>query len=148
MKNLILLTTLFIGLNTFAANGNPVINAKVLKTFNHVFKDAKNVYWYKHTNYLQASFTDGDIKTKAYIDSNGQLLQTIRYYKENNLPANVLYKLNKKYSQQTIWGVVEVSDNRSTNYHITLKDRNNWYKIQVTNEGNIVLKKKFKRGDI
>lgn len=148
MKNLILAAAIFLSTNVFATESNPNVNAKVLATFNQVFKDAKDVHWVNTAKYVEASFVNGSVKTKAFIDSNGKLLQTIRYYKEEGLPAQLLYNLKQEYNNHIVWGITEVSSDKGTLYNITLKDKKNWYHIKMNAESQMELVKKYKRGEI
>lgn len=149
MKNLILAATIFLSMNAFATENNPTVNSKVLNTFNKVFKDAQNVQWSTTARYAEASFTTkGAIKTRAFIDTNGNLLQTIRYYKEESLPAQLLYNLKSEYNNHIIWGVVEVSNRKGTLYNITLKDDKYWYHVKMAPNSNMQLDKRYKRGEL
>lgn len=147
MKNLILLATVFFSMNVFAAEKNPTVNEKVLKTFNQVFKDAQNVHWNNGVKYTEATFESGTVKTKAVLDNDGNLLQTIRYYKEEGLPANILYNVQKQYCHE-VWGVTEVSNSKGSVYNVVLKCKKYWYNVKADAGGNVELVKKFKRADI
>lgn len=147
MKNLILLATVFLSLNVFAAEKNLPINEKVLKTFNQVFKDAQNVTWNSTDKYAEATFKSGDVKTKAFLDNDGKLVQTIRYYQQENLPSNILYNIQKKYSHK-IWGVTEVSNSTGTVYNVVLKSSKHWYTVKANSDGEVLLVSRLKRGDI
>lgn len=147
MKNLILAAALLVTMNSFAADKNPTVNEKVLKTFNQVFKDAENVKWNNVAKYSEASFNTGDIKTKAILDNDGNLVQTIRYYKQENLPANILYNVQKDYCHE-VWGVTEVSNVNGTLYNVVLKCKKFWYNVKADANGNVELAKKYRRGDI
>lgn len=147
MKNLILLAALFVSINVFAAEKNPTVNEKVLKTFNLLFKDAQDVRWSTATPYSVASFESDDVKTKAVFDKEGNMMKTFRYYKEDKLPANILYNVKKRFDHE-VWGVTEVADNNGTEYHIALKSSERWYTVKADANGTVLLLKKFKRGDI
>ena len=147
MKNLILVATVFVSMNVFAANSNPTVNEKVLYTFNQVFKEAQNVHWNTTAMYSEASFESGNVKTKAFLDEDGNLVQTIRYYKEDKLPANILYNIQRKYCQE-VWGVTEVSNSHSTTYNVVLKCKKYWYQVKADADGRVELITKYTRGDI
>lgn len=147
MKNLILLVTVFFSMNVFAAEKNPTVNEKVLKTFNLVFKDAQDVQWKTTAKYNEATFNTGDVRTKAILDDNGNLLQTIRYYQEEHLPANILNNIQKKYCHE-VWGVTEVSNSNSTVYNVVLRGKKFWYNVKADARGDVELVKRFRRADI
>ncbi|MGJ7033425.1 hypothetical protein [Niabella hirudinis] len=149
MKLFILTAALSLGLNAMTAvAANPNVNAKALKTFNAIFTNAQNVQWNTTADYNEASFRAGSISTRAVIDNNGVLIRTIRYYKENNLPSNILYKIKKKYDGKEIYGVTEVTSAEGTNYHIVVRDARNLYNVAADNNGSVTQTAKYKRGDI
>ncbi|MCD2424596.1 hypothetical protein LQ567_17580 [Niabella pedocola] len=149
MKLFILTAALSLGLNAMAAvTVNPTVNDKVLKTFKEVFSNARDVQWSTTADYNEASFRSGSISTRAVIDNNGALIRTIRYYKENNLPSNILYKIKKKYDGKEIYGVTEVTNNEGTNYHIIVRDSRSIYSVTADNNGSVMQTAKYKRGDI
>lgn len=149
MKLFILTAALSLGLNAMAAvTVNPSVNEKALKTFNTIFTNAQNVQWNTTADYNEASFLSGSISTRAVIDNNGALIRTIRYYKENHLPSNILYKIKKKYDGKEIYGVTEVTNEDGTNYHIVVRDARHIYKVTADNSGSVMQTAKYKRGDI
>lgn len=143
MKHLILLATVFVSFSSFTTAANPTINEKVLKTFNQVFKHAKNVQWHIAAQYNEAAFEADNVKTRAFIDESGNLIKTIRYYKEDKLPANIVYNVKQQYCHD-IWGVTEVSTANGTTYNIVLKCKKYWYYIIANDSGDVMLDKKFK----
>ncbi|MCH5690690.1 hypothetical protein LWM68_44560 [Niabella sp. W65] len=97
MKNLILSAAFILALtgSAFAGSVEPA-NEMVLKTFSQIFKEAYNVSWSNTGKHFEAYFVgDNNIKTRALLDAKGNLIQTIRYYKEEELPSNVLYAVKK-----------------------------------------------------
>lgn len=148
MKNAVLIFLVVAGtaFNSFAAT-SPV-NEKVLKTFNDVFKQAVNVRWNEKDKVSQADFDLNTIKTRALFDSNGNLIQTVRYYGEQNLPSHILAALKKKYTDKEIWGVTEVSNENGLQYEIAIRDAKHWFTLSSDANGNIQLVKKFNRGDL
>lgn len=154
MKNLLFLATFSIGVlasnaTNLANNRGPEpANQKVVKTFNDVFKNAENVQWGTNDQLNVASFTTGAVRVTAILDNKGNLVRTIRYYKENDLPANILFRIKKKYHFQEVWGVTEVSNANGTRYLITLKDAAYWYHVKANAQGEISLQSKTDRGDI
>lgn len=148
MKNVLILTFVLMGLSSLSHASVPTnVNEKVIHTFNKVFKNAQNVVWASKEKYNEASFDMGSVKTKAIINNDGHLIQTIRYYKEANLPSNILYSVRKKYNNEEIWGVTETSSENGVNYYITLKSEKSWYNIHANQNGSITLESKYNRAD-
>ncbi|HOZ98087.1 MAG TPA: hypothetical protein PKY86_04645 [Niabella sp.] len=148
MKTLIISAALLLSVafNASASNVDPA-NEKVIKTFKLLFKNAENVIWSNTENFYQASFTKADISTRAIFDSKGKLVQTIRYYKETFLPANVLYSVKKEFSGMDIWGVTEVSNDKGVNYRIVLLDNEHYTHINANDAGETEVVNQYDRGD-
>ncbi|MBK5270017.1 MAG: hypothetical protein JJE22_03290 [Bacteroidia bacterium] len=144
MKKIIYMAVL---LASFAATAapRPEISDKVLKAFNETFSSAENVTWEEFDNKnCQANFKMNEIIVKVLYDDDGNLLQTIRYYTEKNLPPNIIIKLKKKYPGKEIFTVTEVASQNDIVYHITLKDEKNWYIVKSDYLGNLEQTSKFK----
>lgn len=149
MKNLILSAAVLImfSVSANANNGKPD-NEKVLKTFTEIFKDAHNVSWNEAGKNYEAFFISDEVKTRAMFDSKGNLMQTIRYFKEDKMPANILYNIKKQYSGKEIWGITEVSNKNGIIYNIVLRDEKDYLTINANNNGETELVTKYKRGDL
>ncbi|WP_018627304.1 hypothetical protein [Niabella aurantiaca] len=148
MKLLLIFVATALSIHVVANKPAPVINEKVLNTFNVIFKDAGQVSWIEAPDYIIAVFKKDHILYRAMLDkTNGSLLQTIRYYGEKNLPPNLLFDIKKKLGEKQIFGVTEVMTAHTTNYIIVVNDARNMYKINVDADGNITFLKKFKRRD-
>ena len=148
MKYLILSAAVIfvLAFNAAATTAEPV-NEKVLKTFSQIFKEADNVSWTNTGTHFEAYFVVDDVKTRALLDEKGTLVQTIRYYKEDGLPSNVLYNIKKAHQGKEIWGVTEVANKNGVNYRVVLKDDKNYTHINANSTGDIETVKKYKRGD-
>jgi hypothetical protein len=147
MKKLIYLAVFVTSLSAAATITPPEISEKVLKAFKETFTEATNVSWQEMDNSCQANFKLSEIQVRAVYDNEGNLLETVRYYGERNLPVNIIAKLKKKFSGKEIFGVTEISSENSLNYYITLKDDKNWYKIKSDPYANLEQTEKFKRAD-
>jgi len=146
MKKIIYLAVLLTSLTATAATP-PEISEKVLKAFKETFSFAENVTWEELNNTCQASFKQSEIAVRATYDNEGNLIKTIRYYTQENLPPNILAKLKKKYSGKEVFGVTESSTEDEISYNIALKDDKNWYNIKSDPYGNLLQIEKFKRGE-
>ena len=148
MKNLILSAAVLIAL-TFNASAAPVEpdNKKVQETFDAIFKDAIDVSWTNDNKNYEAFFIADNIKTRATIDAKGNLLQTIRYYQAEDLPANVLYHVTKEFKGQDVFGVTEVSNRSGVHYRIVLRDDSHYTHIYANNAGDTEVVATYKRGD-
>ena len=129
------------------ATGRPEVNEKILKSFTQTFIYAQDVVWDEKDNVFQANFWQGEINIRAKYDDQGNLLGTIRYYFEKQLPPNIVSKIKKKYPGKFIYGVTEVSSDDEVNFFVKLQDDKNWYTIKSDAYGNLQQTDKFKRAD-
>ena len=144
MKKLIIFTCLFAALSATASNP-PEVSEKVLKAFSETFMKATDIVWHKMKNLYEASFKQSEIITRAIYDQDGNLLRTTRYYSQENLPINIITKLQKRYAGKSVYGVTELSTEDQVSYHITMQDEKNWYIIKADNWGSLELEQKFKK---
>ena len=144
MKKLIIFTCLFAALSATASNP-PEVSEKVLKAFSETFMKATEVVWHEVQNLYEASFKQSEVISRAIYDQDGNLLRTTRYYSQENLPINILTKLQKRFAGKSIYGVTELSTDDEVSYHITMQDEKNWYIIKADNWGGLELEKKYKK---
>ena len=144
MKKLIIFTCLFAALSATASNP-PEVSEKVLKAFSETFMKATDIVWHEVKNLYEASFKQSEIITRAIYDQDGNLLRTTRYYSQEDLPINILTKLQKRYAGKSVYGVTELSTEDQVSYHITMQDEKNWYIIKADNWGSLELEQKFKK---
>lgn len=146
MKTLILSAALLFSVAVNASNANPT-NEKVTKTFNQIFSNAQNVNWSNTGKYFQAAFTAATIKTRAIFDAKGNLVQTIRYYGETELPSNVLYNVKKAFPGNEVFGVTEVSNQNGIQYNIVLRNDDQYTNITTDDSGEVIINNEFERAD-
>jgi len=148
MKKLVWIAAAFITLSAAAVNDNPVVNAKVQETFKMVFANAENVTWSSAKDNNEASFSMNNVKVRAVIDNDGRLVRTIRYYGEEHLPAVIRYSVKKRFRNQSISNVSELSANDEVTYYVSLKDEQHLINVVVSSNGQVLTSKKYKRGDL
>ena len=144
MKKLIILSCLFAALSTKAFSP-PEVNEKVLKAFSETFMKATDVVWHEVKNFYEASFKQSEIISRVIYDQDGNLVRTTRYYSQENLPINILTKLQKRFAGKSVYGVTELSSEDEISYHITMQDEKNWYIIKADNWGSLELQQKYKK---
>ena len=144
MKKLIILASLFAVLGTKASTP-PEVTEKVLKAFSETFMKATDVVWHEVKNFYEASFKQSEIISRAVYDQDGNLVRATRYYSQENLPINILTKLQKRYAGKSVYGVTELSTGDEVSYHITMQDEKNWYIIKADNWGSLELEQKYRK---
>ena len=135
----------FISACTLTVFASDPVDAKVLEAFNKAFKNAQNVSWSTSEYTYEVRFDQNKVTAKITYDKAGNILRTLRYYTEEKLPLMVITKVKEKYNDKKIFGVVEVSSQDGTFYHITLEDAKNWTMIKADSYGYLTVEKKFKK---
>lgn len=146
MKKLLFPLAILFSVICFANNPIPAINEKVLKAFNESFGDVKNVSWYESGKIISARFNCNGIDTQIRYDKNGNVLQTIRYYTEKELPPFIQTKVKEQYKDKEIFGITELSSGSYLFYYVVLHDDKNWLNVQADPYGNLTLYSKMKKG--
>jgi hypothetical protein len=120
-------------------------NDKVLKSFQSTFNSPREVKWFEHKNFYEVSFVQADTRVKVRYDLEGNFVTSTRYYKESELPANIVLKLKKNFAGKEIFGVTEVSDTEEINYFVKLHDNKHWYTVKVNGNGQTELVEKYRK---
>jgi hypothetical protein len=148
MKKLLVALFLLTSLSLFASTVEP--NQRVLNSFNKFFPNAKDINWTEASSRLGqlyiVSFQQTEMMCRITYDQDGNLLRSIRYYKEQNLPIQIMKSIKDEYPVQKIFGVVEETINNVVSYNVTLEDKNAWIDIKSDNTGNLYLGKVYHKG--
>lgn len=118
---------------------------KVLDAFNKTFPNVKEVAWTENDHSYEVKFKQNEILSKITYDQDGNILKTLRYYYEQDLPLLVLSKVKNKFSDKKIFGVTEESTDEGTYYHIILEDEKHWINITADSYGSIKVDNKYNK---
>jgi len=145
MKKHFVTTACIAGLLSLSAlSAKADVSEKVLKSFHSVFSKASNIQWTEHPDHYYVSFDLYDVMIRASYDMEGNMLSSIRYYKEQHLPLNILFAIKKSYPSKTIHIVTEVSTQDGIAYFIQLKDNKSWAIIKSDASATFEVVEKFK----
>ncbi|MBX3257319.1 MAG: hypothetical protein KF862_24550 [Chitinophagaceae bacterium] len=147
MKKIIFSAVIFLSITATAASRINPVNEKVMKTFNEIFRNVSAPAWNVSGDYYEASFVNASVRTRAWFNRKGHLVQTIRYYTESGLPSNVLYKVKQTYAGKEVCGVVETTNSSGINYGIILKDGKKYTHINADTHGETETVAEYTRGD-
>lgn len=139
----ILLAAIFFASGFRAMADDP--NQKVLDAFNKTFPNVKEVAWTENEHSYEVKFKQNEILFRVTYDKDGNILKTLRYYYEQNLPLLVLSKVKSKFKNKKIYEVTEESSEEGTYYHIILEDEKHWINITADSYGSIKVDKKFNK---
>jgi hypothetical protein len=118
---------------------------KVLDAFNKTFPQVKDVAWSENEYSFEVKFKQDEILSKVTYDTDGNIVKTLRYYSEQNLPLLVLSKVKSKFHDKKIFGVTEESSEQGTFYHIVLEDQKHWYNITADSYGSITVDNRYNK---
>ncbi len=116
-----------------------------MQAFTETFKNAREVVWYEHPNSYEVKFKQNEIVSRVSYDNEGNIVRSIRYYYEDNLPLYIREKLKKDFRNKKIFGITELANANEINYFIVLEDDKNWFQVHSGSNGEISLLKKFNK---
>lgn len=128
-----------------AIAANPVVGEQALKSFNSLFSNVQNVVWTSGKEYCDVSFQAEGKRMKARFDNTGNLIQTIRYYKEEELPVFVRQRIRKQYKHCEIYGVTELSTKDALTYTLSLRNDRHLFVVLSDLNGSVLSSKKYIR---
>jgi hypothetical protein len=130
----------------FATDGF-TISEKMLNSFKKTFPDAQQVKWLEQADRYTVNFSENGVLTKIDYDKDGNFISSLRYYKEKNLPINILCRLQKKYADKKVFGVTEMTTDAAVEYYIKLEDDENWITVKSNADGNMQVVEKYKKAN-
>jgi len=145
MKTLIFAMMLFLGSTVVSASAPPDVNEKVLNAFHKTFKDPKEVNWHEYDDFYEVSFKQDEIKTRVRYDNDGNVLVTLRYYFESQLPPYIRSSIMMKYPKRSIYGVTEIFSENTLYYYVTMEDAKHWYTVRSNSSGELEQTEKFNK---
>jgi hypothetical protein len=146
MKKIMMIASLLLGVVTFA--GTPTeVNEKVLNAFRKTFTTAKDVVWYEYGDSYTVNFKQADIKTRVHYDKNGNLLESYRYYQEEQLPPYIVSKIRKKFPEKKIFGITECSTENDVAFYIMLEGEKDWTKVRCDINGYMEVEHKYTKAE-
>lgn len=135
--------------SAFAYTGKSV-NALVKQSFQKEFAGAQSVSWeiISTKDIYHASFIYNNERLNAYFDSEGTLLATGRYVKQENLPMLVSKGIAIRYKQYNVLESIEFITGQETSYIIKLENEKLSVYVQAFSDGSTTLLKKEKKNNL
>ena len=137
MKKLFFVIAMMFGTSAIFAGRPTEVSEKVFRLFHETFKNPKEVSWRELDMRSQVYFKQGDITNRGQDDADGNIIQYIRNYSEDQLPFQILSNLKKKYTDRSIFGVTEFFSGTELNYFVTMEDSKHWYTVKLDTLGNL-----------
>jgi hypothetical protein len=147
MKTFFFAVMFLVTASAIYAHKPPEVNEKVLKLFNETFKNPEQVSWKELDDSYEVYFKQGDITNRVQYDKDGNIIQYLRNYSEDQLPFHILSCLKKKYTDRSIFGVTEFFSGTDLSYFVTMQDDKHWYTVKSDNIGNLEQTEKLNKSD-
>lgn len=129
---------------------DPVLPAQwamsILKT---EFPHFSNPVWNETETTYQVKFNESDgIRCWLILNKKkGTTQALVRYYGENELPANVRDFLNSDFPKSKISGVTEVNVDNKRVYQINIEGAKDWNIVRIDDDLNMQIKDSFKKSN-
>jgi len=125
--------------------GTKNVNEKVLQIFKESFPSAKEVVWKESGDSYTVYFLEDSIRTRITYDKDGGFINSMRYYREHNLPYYLLASLKRKFPEKKIFGITEVAIEDEIEYYVKLEDAKVWLTVKLDSEGHLSLIEKYRK---
>lgn len=122
-------------------------SAKILKVFHLNFPEVSNHSILNLGNVYMVYFNneENNSSCRMYYDTNGNVLETVRYYTGEQLSPFVRAKINSRFKGKSIFMVTDVTNDNEHFYQVILQDAASMLVVHVNYNGSIHLQKKYKR---
>jgi hypothetical protein len=120
---------------------------KLIQKFNETFPNAKSVKWSDDKAGYYVSFYQNEDFKKILYNKDGDFVCSWRYSNGEELPTNIIMKLNKKYGEAKILGVTELTTEGNSFYEVKLSKGPKLYCITLLTDGSITKENKFTNQD-
>ena len=118
-------------------------DAKLEALFRKTFPGVVDVNWIHGKTFRKAVVRQYDLITHITYSIDGDLLKTIRYYKNQYLPAYLLTKVFQRYPTADITGITEVFDADGLQYFINIKKGNRFIALKSDVLGSMTIMDQF-----
>ena len=128
-------------LETFIYN-KLVPDEKVRKIFNRLFPEANDIEWtYKSNNIYEAVFSHLGFYKNVCISTSGEIKELKILLEEEDLPKNIIHKLDKKFNRTYIISCMKVENRNNESYEIIFdtKDKTR-YLVLFDHKGKVIKK--------
>lgn len=139
MKKIILYAASLFMMTAIAAEPGSSLKQK----FNATFPNAKNIKWNDDKAGYYVNFMCNGNFNKAFYNKEGDFVCSWKYSNGNDLPVNIIIKLNKKFEGANILGVTEYTSEDNTFFNVKLSKGKKLYSLNISVDGSITGEEKF-----
>jgi len=147
-KILFLIIVSFVSTGIFATPHETIDSSrKIQKVFHQDFPEVTHFKIYTSGDQYRVYFNDdaNHSSGRVYYDTDGNILQTYKYYPGEQLPPFIRTKIKEKYDGKNISNVTEITNPDQHYYSIILSDSKQMFIVNADEKGNLQLIKKYKK---
>lgn len=140
-KGFILIAFLILSAFAFASDPTPSVLSAFQKTFPH----SSGVQWHNVKEGYIAWFAKDGVRYRIAYDTEGNIINGIRYYGEEQLPFVINVKIKKQFAGKEVYGVTEITVNDVTVYEIYLQGEKTLMTLRSDSYGNLSVTARYRR---
>jgi hypothetical protein len=113
---------------------NTKVPQKVWENFLKYYPAAENPRWYDLNNRFFVRYWLQDEPSQSLFTKRGNLVYTISYCEEKDLPEAIRQEVKRKYFDYAIKGITKVSDQNDAAWMIHLEGARNYITVRMTDQ--------------
>jgi hypothetical protein len=121
------------------------VSTRAIKDFQNRFGVTANEKWYKVPDGFVSYFTLDGSTHRVFYDKKGRWQYTLRYYKEDKLPANIRASVRSIYYDYAITLVQEIQSANSPVYIVHIEDKTCFKNLRVSENDGISVVEEFNK---
>jgi hypothetical protein len=121
------------------------VTEKLQITFHEVFPNANRVIWTESKGTHAVYFYTDDIRSMMFFDSEGEFVESTRYYSGEHLPLSIRWKLMNRFPGMHVTGVTESTSFGGVRYSINMENTIQLITVLTDEGGKFVVTEKLKR---
>jgi len=126
----------------YAAKANA--NDRAIVKFGKFFPNASSESWTKTKHGFAVRFTAKNIQHLVFLTKRGNVIASIKYYSEKELPADVRMTIRYGYPDFSIKSAQEINAANKTAYLVIIEDVTSWKTIRVV-DGEMDVYEEYKK---
>ena len=108
-------------------------NDRAIVKFGKFFPNASSESWTNTKNGFAVRFTSNNMQQLVFLTRHGNVIASIKYYSEKQLPSDVRMSVRYAYPDYSIKSAREINAANSIAYLITIEDATSWKTIRIVN---------------
>jgi hypothetical protein len=119
-------------------------NDRAIAKFGKFFPNASSESWTNTKNGFAVRFTSNNMQQLVFLTKHGNVIASIKYYSEKQLPSDVRMSVRYAYPDYSIKSAREINAANSIAYLITIEDATSWKTIRIVN-GDMDVYEEYKK---